>query len=176
MTRFLIRLKFILWVLCFMILQFIISSKVCMRHLAKTFSLSYKLSPKQCHYFYEPLNVSFQLLPGSSTVWWRLAQTWLPSPTRPAPKQYFPSGSPFSRRPLNWTVVPLGGGQRSRRSSRTHHRCWGCLGFLSPVIGSTVFCVTALRPAFCNAKRTSYKGWSVQRAWKVSTRYGMSSA
>lgn len=141
-----------------MILQFIISSKVCMRHLAKTFSLSYKLSPKQCHYFYEPLNVSFQLLPGSSTVWWKLAQTWLPSPTRPAPKQYFPSGSPFSRRPLNWTIVPLGGGQRSRRSSRTHHRCWGCLGFLSPVIGSTVSCVTALRPAFCNAKRTTRGG------------------
>ena len=102
-----------------MILEFIISSKVCMRHLAKTFSLSYKLSAKQCHYFYfyEPLNVGLQLFPGSSTIWWRLAQTWLPSPTRPAPKQYFPSGSPFSRRPLNWTLVPLGGGQIQAFSS-----------------------------------------------------------
>ena len=150
-----------------MILEFIISSKVS----KDLFSEFAKPKAMSLFLFLWALEFSFQLLPGSSTIWWRLAQmltskshsTWTI-----APKQYFTSGSPFSRRPLNRAVVPIAV-RGHGAGGETRSRCCGP-GLPQPPIGP-LSPDNVLRPALCEQKGNTARG-GLQRAPKGERQTG----
>ena len=65
-----------------------------------------------------------------------------PKAVLPVRISFFKKTSKLNRSPLSrWSEVKV-------QPRETHRRGWGCLDFLSPVTGSTAFCVLVLRPAF----------------------------